>query len=410
MIIKKYEAGNETDAMMMAKDELGKDAVIMNIKKIQPRGIMKLFKKPYVEVTAAADEVLPVSGGKNEKKAVGTMSTSTFEEKKNYINGNIPFLSAEVEKTLEEEKRARTSAIEEKLDSLQNMIEKQLENSTKEMKKEEKVVEPEKDSRTNQCIELVKKQLKANEVDEKYIQQILDEVKNNLTADAPVDNILTSIYQKIVLKLGQSELIEVGEGKPKFFFFTGPTGVGKTTSIAKIASDLKLNKKLNVALVTSDTYRIAAVEQLRTYASILNIPVNVVYSSDELRDIKEELNAFDAVLIDTAGRSHKNKGQHEDLVNLIDVIDEEERETYLVLSATTKYTDMVNIVNVYSDLEGYKLIFTKLDETSSCGSILNIRMMTQATLSYATWGQDVPHDIGRLDAQNIAKQLLGGSN
>ncbi len=115
MIIKKYEAGNETDAMIMAREELGKDAVIMNIKKIQPRGVMKFFKKPYVEVTAAADDMVSATAGKNEKRAIGTMGNSTFEEKKEYINGNIPFLSAEVEKTLEEEKMARTSAIEEKL-------------------------------------------------------------------------------------------------------------------------------------------------------------------------------------------------------------------------------------------------------------------------------------------------------
>ena len=153
-----------------------------------------------------------------------------------------------------------------------------------------------------------------------------------------------------------------------------------------------------------------SLEQLRTYANILSIPLKVVYSPSELKEMKEELDNYDIVLIDTAGRSHKNKEQHADLAELINVIDEQERNLFLVLSATTKYTDMVQIVNAYSDLEGYKLIFTKLDETSSYGSILNIKLMTNATLSYTTFGQDVPNDIGRIDTQEIAKQLLGGSN
>ena len=189
----------------------------------------------------------------------------------------------------------------------------------------------------------------------------------------------------------------------------GPTGVGKTTSIAKLASALKLNQKNNVALVTSDTYRIAAVDQLRTYANILGVPVSVVYSADDLKNIKDKLKTYDIVLVDTAGRSHKNKDQRDDLKELIDAIEKEDRVLYLVLSATTKYSDLVHIVNAYAHFDDYRLIFTKLDETSTYGNILNIRMLTDAPLSYTTYGQDVPKDIGRIDGQKIAKQLLGGS-
>lgn len=401
MIIKKFTALTETEAMILAREELGKDAVVMNIKKIKPKGIFKLFKKPSVEVTAAVDDVVSdVAREALEKKQ------KEDEKKKDVVSEN---------------NYEAASAIEKKLDNLQSMIEKQMgsslsvDNSTKKQDistsdiKEEKSDIVDEFSKTEQCISLVRKHMLGNEVEDKYIQVILDDVRKTLSKESSVDSVLTSIYQKIVLKLGQPQLIEVGQDNPKFIFFMGPTGVGKTTSIAKIASDLKLNKKYNVALVTSDTYRIAAVEQLRTYANILEIPVKVVYSPDDLKEIKEELEKYDVVLIDTAGRSHKNKEQRDDLRELINIVDEKDRQLYLVLSATTKYSDLVHIVNAYAHFDDYRLIFTKLDETSTYGNILNIRLLTDAKLSYATNGQDVPNDIERIDAQKIAKQLLGGS-
>ena len=210
------------------------------------------------------------------------------------------------------------------------------------------------------------------------------------------------------MKLGQPKLIEPGENQPKYIFFMGPTGVGKTTTIAKIASEFKVKRKLNIALVTADTYRVAAVEQLRTYANILSVPVNVLYSAEDMGKLKPTLDRYDVVLIDTAGRSHKNAKQRDDLRKLINSIDPKNRDAYLVLSVTTKYNDLSSIVEAYSDIKDYKLLFTKIDETMSVGNILNIKLLTNAKLSYITCGQEVPDDINKLDAQSIAKQLLGG--
>ena len=223
-----------------------------------------------------------------------------------------------------------------------------------------------------------------------------------------MDNILASFYQKIILKLGQPKMISVEGNTPRFIFFIGPTGVGKTTTIAKIASKFKVNEKLKVAFLTADTYRIAAVEQLRTYANILGIPLKVVYSEEEMSLAKEEFANYDLIFVDTAGRSHRSKEQRDDLETLINVIPQEEREIYLVLSATTKYRDLIKITEAYSEIINYNLIFTKLDETGTIGNLFNIRMLTEAPLSYASFGQNVPDDISRVDAQNIAKQLLRG--
>ena len=396
MIIKKFQANTETEAIMLAKEELGKDAIVMNIKTISPKGIYKLFRKSTVEITAAVDDInLQASGIRG-----------VVAEKNPYrINPNILYEKQDESKN-ESVHLKDTSAIEKKLNDLQNLLEKQLNEKRVEDIVEEK---PKEEYKNMAFIQLIYNQLIHNEVDEKYVNQILGEIESKLKKDATIDNILANIYQKIILKLGQPQTIQLEENKLKFIFFVGPTGVGKTTTIAKIASNLKLNKKAKVALLTSDTYRIAAVEQLRTYANILAIPMKVVYSEEEIKLAKEEFKDYDAVLIDTAGRSHKSIEQRDDIERLILSIDENDRETYLVLSATTKYRDLVRITESYSKMTNYKLIFTKLDETSSVGNIFNIRMLTNAELSYTTWGQNVPDDIGKIDTQDTAKQLLGGN-
>ena len=299
------------------------------------------------------------------------------------------------------------SAIEVKLNNLQSLIEKQMVEKEKE-NKEKTDAKAAESNKNLACIQLIYNQLISNEVDEKFANQIITEVESSLKKDASMDNILASIYQKIVLKLGQPRTIELNGKTPKFVFFIGPTGVGKTTTIAKIASKFRVNDKLKVAFLTADTYRIAAVEQLRTYANILGIPLTVIYSEDEMRNAKEEYSEFDLVFVDTAGRSHRNKEQRDDIESLINTIPVEERDIFLVLSATTKYKDLVKITEAYSEILNYRLIFTKLDETSSIGNLFNIRMLTEAPLSYSTFGQNVPDDISRVDAQSIAKQLLRG--
>ena len=258
-------------------------------------------------------------------------------------------------------------------------------------------------------VQLIYNQLLRNEVDEKYINQIIGEIDSKLKKDTTLDSLLSSVYQKIVLKLGQPKTIELENGKVKFVYFIGPTGVGKTTTIAKIASNLKLTKNAKVALLTSDTYRIAAVEQLRTYANILSIPMKVIYTKEDILEAKEEFKDYDVVLIDTAGRSHRSSEQKDNISFLVNSIEEEYREIYLVLSATTKYSDLIEITERYSEITNYRLIFTKLDETCCVGNIFNLRMLTGAELSYTTNGQNVPEDIDRIDAQQTAKKLLGGN-
>ncbi|SHJ94012.1 flagellar biosynthesis protein FlhF [Anaerocolumna jejuensis DSM 15929] len=408
MIIKKYQANTETEAILLAKNELGKDAIVMNIKTISPKGVYRLFRKPTVEITAAVDDTGALAGGKKEAEE-GKSKPSFFTNTLSAAYDGEDRASAFVRPKEINQSNEDASAIEKKLNSLQELLEKQLQERQEAKKAEEapKQKDPEEQKR-EACMKLVYDQLLRNEVDEKYVEQLISEIEGKVTRDITIDNILSHVYQKIILKLGQPKIINIIENKCKFIFFIGPTGVGKTTTIAKIASDLKLNKKLKVAMLTSDTYRIAAVEQLRTYANILGIPMKVIYTEEEMLQAKEELSDYDVVLVDTAGRSHKNREQRDDVERLLGTIEEEQKEIYLVLSATTKYKDLIRITENYSEITNYRIIFTKLDETISVGNILNIKMYTNAELSYATYGQNVPDDIGKLDTQETAKKLLGG--
>lgn len=390
MIIKKFQAPTEKEAMLMAKEEMGSAAVIMNIKTIKQRGLARLFKKDIVEVTAALEERIPTD----------KLPTKTID------------LIAK-EQILPELEVPKTNAIEEKLDNLQNILESKISNSEKNTDISEDDKKKEEENSVNlKFIQLVYRQLIENEVDEKYANQILGEIESSLKKESNVDSILAGIYQKIILKLGQPKAIEVDEKKGKIIFFVGPTGVGKTTTIAKLASYFKLEKKAKIALITSDTYRIAAVEQLRTYANILDVPLSVVYTLEEFNNSIKMFEDYDLILVDTAGRSHKNDEQCNEMFHLIEdcVISEQlVKEVYLVLSAATKYKDLLKINQVYSHIKKYSIIFTKLDETTCLGNILNMKLATGVPLSYVTSGQAVPDDISIIDAQKIARSLLGGN-
>lgn len=397
MIIKKFQAETETEAMILAKEELGKDAIVMNIKTVKPKGFYGLFRKPSVEVTAAVDDNVNYNLPPERPKAQQPAPA-----------GNPDILMEEPE---------TESAIEKRLNDLQKLLENQLVKGEEAKETPEEVVKTKEEDakqalgeKNAACIQLIYDQLVNNEVDENYAKQIISEIEKGIPREAGVDNVLSSVYQKIILKLGQRKPIELPEKGPKFLFFVGPTGVGKTTTIAKLASDFALKKKARVAFVASDTYRIAAVEQLKTYANILGVPLRVIYSAEDMDKIRKELKGTELVFVDTAGRSHQNPEQKEEITSLISSVPKEEREVFLVLSATTKYRDLLKIADCYSEISDYNLIFTKLDETSCIGNVYNLKMYTGAPLSYTTFGQNVPEDIKIMDAQSITKKLLGGND
>ncbi|MCI8490633.1 MAG: flagellar biosynthesis protein FlhF [Lachnospiraceae bacterium] len=430
MTIKKFQGKTEEEAVAKAKEEFGEGAVVMNVKEIKPTGLFKSFRKSTFEVTAAmeerdnrtdtgtafntaprmhesvniaADEAIPIP-------PVSSMLNESAASQSQAEQSAIEFLKRNAS-LLKNEDSGERERIEEKLENLQNILEKQLASEPKPAPKEQETVKSDGKKKENLAfIKVLYETMLRNEVDENYVNQIMDELEKVNWNGNSVDYILSNVYQKMILKFGQSKGIDTSGRKPKIVFFVGPTGVGKTTTIAKIASKLKVEQRKSVAMLTADTFRIAAAEQLRTYANILDTPLNIVYSSDELNQGIEQLENYDVILVDTAGFSHKSQNQKESVVKLIQSVEGHySSEIYLVLSSTTKYKDLKEITDIYRDILDYKIIFTKLDETECFGNILNIKLYSGAEISYVTNGQNVPDDLEVFNSQKMVKRLLGGS-
>lgn len=193
-------------------------------------------------------------------------------------------------------------------------------------------------------------------------------------------------------------------GEQKVVVLIGPTGVGKTTTIAKLAANFALVADRKVGVITVDTYRIAAVEQLKTYADIINIPLQVAYSPKELKEAITSMHDQELILVDTAGRSQNNRLQIAELKSYLEGIN---AEIHLVISATTKMQDVDEIIRAFGQVPIDRVIVTKLDETTVHGVILHTCDRAGAPLAFVTTGQGVPEDIEVASGQKIAQLILG---
>ena len=413
MIIKKFQGKTEAEAVENAKKELGSAVVIMNVRSIKRKGLFSFLLPQLTEVTVALEEeperiAAPVvkKADPPQPSAIAEMVSAEPAVEKAVVpvvkedteNKPGPFFSDEKQKE---------NAIEEKLDSLHTLLEQQLQKSDENKEDQKEDEKEEETSEMERFIKLLYNAMMDNEVNEHYANQIIDEIEKSNKPNMPFDYALTNTYQKMILKFGKPAEIVPAKKGIKMVFFVGPTGVGKTTTIAKIASKFSVEGGKKVALLT--TYRIAAAEQLRTYANILEVPFRVIYAAEEVDQALIDFKDYDFILVDTAGHSHQNEVQREAMGTFIHSVDGKvEHEVFLVLSATTKYRDLLSIADTYSAMTDYKLIFTKLDETTTLGNLLNLRLYTNASLSYVTCGQNVPDDIEIFNPQKTVKQLLGG--
>ncbi len=248
--------------------------------------------------------------------------------------------------------------------------------------------------------------LERNEVDKVILNDLKEDLIERLSIEEQQepDTVRKVIYDILNSYIKDPEPFSDSNGR-RVIVFIGPTGVGKTTTLAKLAANLVLNEKKKVGLITSDTYRIAAVEQLKTYSEIIGIPLTAIYSPSEIGGAINSYKDKDIILLDTAGRSHKDQYQLMELKSLLK--SNIDFEIYLVISATTKFSDCIEIIKSYSFLDDYKLLFTKLDETSTIGVLLNVAYITKKPISYITTGQSVPDDIEIADKDKIINSLIG---
>ena len=407
MIIKKFQGKTEAEAVENAKKELGNGIVIMNVRNVKKKGLFSFLRQQLVEVTVALEEepVRPTGIPEPNRNLTDAIANIRSVSEKSLQQE----AAEKKEQNNSDEKRTDSAAIEEKLDSLHFLLEQQMQKPEEKTEDKAEDTEEEPPSEMEQFMKLLYNTMLENEVNEKYANQIIDEIEKSNKPNMPFDYALSNIYQKMILKFGKPAGVTPAAQGPKMIFFIGPTGVGKTTTIAKIASRFCVDGGRKVALLTADTYRIAAAEQLRTYANILEVPFRIIYSVEEISQAMRDFKDYDYILVDTAGHSHQNTEQKEVMKELIHSVDGIlEKEVFLVLSATTKYRDLLSIADTYSDMTDYKLIFTKLDETTTLGNLLNLKLYTGAPLSYVTCGQNVPDDIEDFNPQKTVKRLLGG--
>lgn len=373
------------EAMKKIREELGQDAVILNSREIVTGGFLGFFTKKNIEVIAAVDRTPTIKRPTPKKQTV--MSEGRPEKPGG--------LHSEKQLTASDHDQGKLMKEIEQLKTLMSSItNKQTETETEREYPDpfQSIYDLLEDQEIGKSLRLktmkylLKKwyEQETDRPDKEEVHQWLKDYMLAAIEDIPMGGIS---FQK------------------RFVNIVGPTGVGKTTTIAKIAAHSVLKKHKKVALITTDTYRIAAVEQLKTYAKILNIPLEVAYSIDDFKKAKEQFAHYDLVLVDSAGRNFRNPLYVEELHKVIDFTDEV--ETYLVLALTSKYRDMEDIFKQFSLIHIDKVIFTKKDETSFYGTMLTFVEKNRVGVAYITNGQNVPDDIMEGSPKELVNSILG---
>ena len=252
------------------------------------------------------------------------------------------------------------------------------------------------------------RELVENEVAEKIAQALIMQVRDRLPGDRLGD---PKLVRAELARLLESMLPIAGPictarfGEPTIIALVGPTGVGKTTTLAKLAANFCLREHRKVGLITIDTYRIAAIEQLKTYAGIIDVPLEVAGTPEQLEEIVARMADREIILIDTAGRSQRDTGKIKELQELFSAV--RPHEIHLVLSSTCSEAVLTEAIERFGEIGIDRVIFTKLDEAIGFGVILPCLQKANAGLSYLTTGQDVPDDIEVGEGRRLAGLILG---
>lgn len=459
MRVKRYIVDTMPDAMSKIRVDLGKDAVILSTKDIKVGGFMGMFGKKKIEVIAATEgeeEKAPKPDPRPARTPVAPMARQALPDvykRSSEMAGASPtgpkaapppspplparpdekpallaegllerlempsqeevaasrFSEAIRQASLIQEKESNPASAKEQVYQAANPKEERLLEEIREMKAwiGQLAKQQHENRELPEPLPEIKSRLQSQELSGDLIDLWLDAAYREWTdsgKSASPENL-----QHIVRSEVQSFLKKrIGEGirdTTKIVYIAGPTGVGKTTTIAKLAADQIFRARKKVGFITADTYRISAIEQLRTYSSILNVPLEVVQSPGDVQRAFQRLSHCDLILMDTAGRNYLNEIYVAELHSLFGK--EEESETYLVLSLTSKSQDMKKITEHFSRYGLDKVIFTKLDETESVGPMFNLLHEYPLKVSYIANGQNVPDDLLIAEEELMTSLILG---
>ncbi|MEK3935063.1 flagellar biosynthesis protein FlhF [Sporosarcina sp. FSL W7-1349] len=368
MKMKKYSAETMVEAMKKVRNDFGDDAIILSSNVVKTKGFLGLFKKTSVEVVAGFDE--PASPSPERFPDLPVQISEEKEDK----------TALELKKEMNEMKKMLHAM-------QQSTVHSQLPDELKPL------------------LSHLERQGLAQGLVARLGEQLFSRIKAE-KKDFTFEEQLGFIKGQLEQDLDGLPFGGISFDK-KYINVLGPTGVGKTTTIAKIAARALLEKKRKIGFITTDTYRIAAIEQLRTYANLLQAPVEIAYNSEDFEAALEKLRDRDLIFIDTAGRNYKDSKFVDDLKRLINFT--LDMESFLVLSMTSKEEDMKVIVEQFNSFPIEKFIFTKVDETGSIGSMFNLMLEYRIGTAYITDGQEVPEDISEANREKLITLLLEGA-
>jgi len=423
MRVKRYLVDSMPDALQQIRSDLGKNAVILNTKEIRARGLQGWLGKRKIEVIAAAegsaeeaaDSAAAAEAHAKPLQAAGAIkaaynsAASLSRPMKPRLAYSAPTAEANAGTDPQDSGRkgaypTAANSVPADSDSAREVL---LLGEIRQMKEMVRRLSTCLDPgiRQPEALRELGRRLESQDLDAELAQQILQEIAGEAGARELGRTEAWALARgKLLNILGRSGRQSIS-GENRVIHFVGPTGAGKTTTIAKLAAEQVLMHRRKVGFITADTYRISAVEQLKTYASILGAPLEVVYSPQDLPRALERLGDREMIFMDTAGRNYRSELYVSEWNALKRSLPSS--ETYLVLSLTSKYRDMKAIVENFRRFDLDTVLFTKLDETDSYGAVVNLLHEYPLRLSYGTVGQNVPDDIAELDAGMLADRILG---
>lgn len=440
MLVKTFQAVSMSEALRMVKAELGPDAMILSTKKDKTGGFLGFFSKPVYRVTAAIDPAQKQSSPptppaaphrvrpereRTAKEDLENSMLAPLARELKELREKVESLSRREEESRKEDrqedgpkpaeqqeaglnlKNIPRGDLEEIKKLLLNTLAKSQEGTVKTVRWPNASDSPATEGQSGAellpedsplSLELVNSGVSAD-----LIRKILDTL-NTLPLEGgnqTLKNRLSETFGRLIKFAGT---LKMRKNSPRIIALVGPTGVGKTTTTAKLAAMYALNRGNKVALITMDIFRVGAVEQLKTYSRIMGIPLEVASTPKELEKAVEKHSTCDLIFIDTAGRSHKDKEKLDEMKNFLD--NKIPIEVYLCLSATTKDRELEEILNRFKIFQVSKVVFTKIDESESFGNMVNLLMKDNLQIAYFTTGQRVPEDIEVATSAKLADMIL----